>query len=110
MFALVRLAKRAALDWKWLAVSACVLGVAVGMMRCQFPDAHMRIESMPADQPGISLGAPLFAQTWRGVWRWYTHDLQQICQVLLPLGLTAIMTMRAKRVSQRASLLVSASS
>jgi hypothetical protein len=110
MFALVRLAKRAALNWKWLVVSACVLGVAVGMMRCQFPGGTMRIESMPADQPGIALGVPLFAQTWHGVWKWYSQDLQQICQVLLPLGLTAIMVMRAKRVSQRACLVVSASS
>ena len=41
MLALVQLAKRAALDWKWLTVSACVLGFTVGMIRCQFPEAFM---------------------------------------------------------------------
>jgi hypothetical protein len=115
MLALVRLTKRAALDWKWLAVSGCVLGLTVGMNRCQFPEAFMHPTTMdgkpvPADQPLITLGVPLFAQTWRGAWKWYTQDLQQICQVLLPLGFAAIVAMRAKRMSQRASLMVSASS
>ena len=63
---------------------------------------------LPADQQVMTLGFPLFAQTWLAIWKWYTHDLQQICQVFLPLGLTAIAVMRTKRMSQRASLLVSA--
>lgn len=115
MLALVRLAKRAALDWKWLTVSACVLGFTVGMIRCQFPEAFMHPTTMdgkplPADQQVMTLGFPLFAQTWLAIWKWYTHDLQQICQVLLPLGFTAVMVMRAKRMSQQAILMVSASS
>src|SRR6185436_10640733 len=74
MLALMRLAKRAALDWKWLTVSGCVLGLTVGMIRCQFPEAFMHPTTMdgkplPADQQVMTLGFSLFAQTWLAIWK-----------------------------------------
>jgi hypothetical protein len=110
MLTLARLAKRAALDWKWLVVSACLLGLTVGMMRCGFREARLNptMDGKPvlADQPLITFGVPLFAPSWREAWRWYTYDLQQICQVLLPLAIVAAVVMRSKQLSWRAPQLV----
>jgi hypothetical protein len=116
MFAMLRLAKRAALDWKWVVVSAGVLGLAIGMLRCQFHPASLEFVSVfnkfqRFDHPTIGLGIPFYSYpTWFHAWRWYTFDLQQICQVLLPTGVAAVMTWRAKQMSQRASLMISAAS
>jgi hypothetical protein len=112
IFALMQLARRAALDWKWVAISACVLGLAMGMLRCQFHPASLEfLTTFNAFQrfnhPTIALGIPFYSYpTWFHAWKWYTYDLQQICQVLLPVGVVANMTWRAKQMSQRASLMV----
>jgi hypothetical protein len=112
MLVLIRLARRAALNWKWVAVSACILGLAMGMLRCQFHPASLEFlttfnKFRRFNHPTIALGIPFYSYpTWFHAWKWYTYDLQQICQVLLPMGVVAIMARRAKLLSQRASLMV----
>jgi hypothetical protein len=59
-----------------------------------------------ADQPIVTFGGPLFAPSWRAAWKWYTYDLQQICQFLLPLGIVAAATVRTKQLSLRAERIV----
>jgi hypothetical protein len=112
IFGLMRQARRAALGWKWVSVCACVLALTVGMLRCQFrPEVFAPFSKFQRfDHPVIGFGIPGYSYPAWCTWKWYTLDLQQICQVLLPLGLAAIMMLRAKRMSQRASLMVSASS
>ncbi|HJS06387.1 MAG TPA: hypothetical protein VJ809_01970 [Pirellulales bacterium] len=109
MLTLARLAKRAALDWRWLVVSACLLGLTVGMVRCGFREVRLNptVDGKPvlADQPLVTVGFPLLAPTWRAAWKWYAYDLQQICQVLLPLLLVAAFSLRAKQLSLRAQRL-----
>lgn len=111
MYALMRLAARAAVDWKWIAVSACVIGLATGMWRFQLYPASLEFSAVfnkfqRFNYPTIALGIPFYSYpTWFHVWKWYTYDLQQICQVLLPTGIAALMMWRAKRMSQRASLM-----
>jgi hypothetical protein len=111
MFVLARLAKRAALHWKWLAISACLLGLTVGMVRCGFREARLQPRltdgsPMLADQGILTVGVPLFAPTWREAWNWYTYDLQQICQVLLPLAVVAALNLRTKQLAMHSAGLI----
>jgi hypothetical protein len=111
MFVLARLAKRAALHWKWLVVSACLLGLTVGMVRCGFHEARLQPRTMDgnpvlADQGIMTIGVPILAPTWREAWNWYTYDLQQICQVLLPLAVVAAICLRAKQLSLHSARLI----
>jgi len=112
MFALARLAKRAALPRSWLVLSAGVLGLWIGMVRCQLNDStthpayRMDGQPIPADQSLIMFGCPLFAQNILAAWKWYTRDTQQICQVLLPMVIVAIFTLRAKQLSRRSQQLI----
>ena len=106
MYLLARLARRAALTWKWLIVSACVLGLSIGMVRCEFaqPTSKARLpngSAVPADQQVLILGAPIFAPTFLAAWKWYTHDLQQIGQVLLPLAIVGAAALRTRQLSLR---------
>jgi hypothetical protein len=111
MYSLSRIAKRAAVDWKWLAASACLLGLAVGMLRGEFPrpSSQARLpngQRVPADQPLVILGAPVLAPGFREAWNWYTQDLQQIGQLLLPLAVAGIAVLRARRLSLRSERLL----
>jgi hypothetical protein len=110
MLMLARLAKRAALNWKWLVLSACLLGLTVGMMRCGFREVRLNptMDGKPvlADQPLITFGVPLFAPSWREAWNWYTYDLQQICQILLPLAIVSAVTLRARQQSLYSAQLI----
>jgi hypothetical protein len=112
MLALARLAKRAALNGKWLLISACVLGLTVGTCRTEFPQPSthpmlMDGRPVPADQPILMVGGPFFANNLSGAYHWYTEDTQQTCQLLLPLAVAAIAALRMKQLALRSSKLIS---
>jgi hypothetical protein len=110
-FIFARLAKRAALQWRWVAITACIVGISVGTVRFErvaegknFRTAYDSAgKPLPKNQYIVSV--PLFEPSFwcgRSLFRWYTHGLLQPFQLLLPSMVCATVLLRGRQLSLRA--------
>lgn len=116
VLALARLARRAALSWPWIGLAACVLALSVGMIKSGFPDPalhHTKFDGkeLPADMSVLTIGVPVFVSASMTttipqiLWNWFTRDLKQAVQFLLPLIVAAGVLLRERQLSLRAQRL-----
>lgn len=118
VWALARLARRAALRWPWVALAACVLALTVSMVKSGFPDPALHPTTMDgqelaADTHVLTIGLPVFAPDTskllphlpQMLWDWFTRDLKQTAQLLFPLIVAAGVLFRARQLSLRAQQL-----
>ncbi|MGD9637417.1 MAG: hypothetical protein AB7G28_02075 [Pirellulales bacterium] len=104
------LARRAAMSWRWIGVTACVLALAVSSARWGFPDPVLHNQKLgyngsplPADHIGLSIGMFFLNVPSSAARIWYGDVLDQ---TLFPLAIAALLLFRMARVSRRAEQLV----
>jgi hypothetical protein len=107
VFKLARMSNRAAVSWKLVAVSACLIGVAVGYIDLRLPVRQMRTifvdgKLMQSDRPQFMVGVPMGIPSWQNAWNYYTKDTLRLCRTLLPLAIVVAVSIHAKRESQLA--------
>ncbi len=107
MFGLARFARWAAIDWRWVAASACVLALSVCVASCGFPAAelHHRMTDgspVPADRfvmtVGLVIPSPSAASR-----AWYRD---QFGRILLPFAVAAVVLIRNRQLALRSEQLV----
>jgi len=99
MFALVRIARRAAMHWWWVGAAAFMLAIAAVTTRFGFPNAALHAtfidgSPVPADRFMLTIGLLLPASSAAG-WSWY---LSQLGQILLPMVVAGAMLLRRKQL------------
>jgi hypothetical protein len=112
-----RIARRAALSWQWVVLATCILAFSTGMIHSGFADPahkHTMLDGtpLPADAHVMTLWVPIFAPNtatpamlWKSLWQWFTCDIAQASQLLLPLVVAAAVLFRARQVSLHAEKL-----
>ena len=109
-FGFARLAKRSALHWRWVAITACIVGISVGTVRFErvADGKNFRTvydsDAKPLPKNQYIASVPLFEPSfWNGrsLCRWYTHGLLQPFQLLLPSMIGAMVLLRRNQLSRR---------
>jgi hypothetical protein len=107
MFGLARLARRAAIGWRWITLSACVLALSACSAKYGFPapelnHRYMNGAPVPADEPLFT--ATLVVPGISNVsWAWYRD---QFGRILLPFAIAAIVLFRNRQLALRRAQLV----
>jgi hypothetical protein len=98
-----RSAFRAAMDWRWIAVSACLFALVVGSLYYGFVGDTMKA-NLAADRVILGIACPGLGGWENGlrhVWNWYARDLYQVLQSLAPLALAAWLIIRHELAARR---------
>jgi hypothetical protein len=112
----VRLARRAALGWQWVALVACILGIFAGAMKWDRigPDSGITMRDWqtlrPLEQPHkpdfvVVIAFPFHSQAWSEMRRWWLTDPVQLCQLFLPAIIAAVLLLRGRQLALRAERL-----
>jgi hypothetical protein len=95
-FAFVRLAKRAALAWPWIALVAGIVGLSVGTVRVQHIGPHTALKvfdmtGTPVPTNRFMVALPLDSNwaSWRSMGQWYMGSPLQPYQLILPVAVAA---------------------
>jgi hypothetical protein len=107
MLLLARQAKRAALGWRWVAVSACVVACSACIIKCGFPMPelnHRYLDGTPVPADRFLITATLVAPGLSEVcWAWYRD---QFGRILLPFAVAAVFLIRNRQLALRSERLV----
>jgi hypothetical protein len=103
-----RLARRAALGIRWVAVVVCILGLSIGAVRFQHIGASTALKVF--DKTGqlvpenrFMMALPLMNfNSWREMSEWYIGSPLQPFQVCLPAIVAALILLRSRQQSIRA--------
>jgi len=112
VYGYARLAKRAAVNWQWVVLVACVLGVVCGAMKWErvvpgrmkmYDRLTMRELEAPQGDYVLTLAMPVIAEswTWQNFHRWFLSSPRQLCQLLLPIVLAAALLARWRHLMLR---------
>jgi hypothetical protein len=96
LYFLFRLARRAALNNKWVCMSAVLLSLYAGLFFYDFNSKGFVIR-VPRDQVVCVVGLPFLSRD--GMWKWYTQNPWLMAQALCPLALVAILLWRSKQLA-----------
>jgi hypothetical protein len=105
-----RLARRAALHWRWVAITACIVGIGVGTVRFERVAEGKNFRTVydsagkPLPKNQYIVSVPLFEPSFwsgRSLFRWYTHGVLQPFQLLLPSMVGALVLLRCQQLSRR---------
>jgi hypothetical protein len=106
MLGLARLARRAAMGWRWVAVSACVLAFSACVAKCGFPAPelnHRYLDGTPLQADSfvftVTFVAPGLSEVW---WAWYRD---QFGRILLPFAIATVVLFRSRQLARRSEQL-----
>jgi hypothetical protein len=109
-YVFVRLANRAALGWRWIALVACVVGFAMGAVRVErvAPDKSFwvtNVNGRPVPQHvDFVIRIPIEPNWWSAAaYRQSPTIALNACQLLLPMAIAALVTLRARQLALRNS-------
>jgi hypothetical protein len=109
---LVRLANRAALGWRWIALVACVVGFAMGSVRVErvAPDWSFWVANsnghLVPKHVDFVIRFPIEPNWWSvAAYRRPPTIVLHACQLLLPMVIAALVTLRARQLALRNSQL-----
>jgi hypothetical protein len=96
LFCLFRLARRAALNCRWVCMSAMLLSLFAGLFLYDFNSKGFAIR-VPRDEVVCIVGVPFLSSG--GMWNWYTQNPWLMAQVLCPLAVATILIWRSKQLA-----------
>jgi hypothetical protein len=110
VYFLARRASSAALSWRWTVLTACILGMIVGSMKCGLVDTRLQPNPMTDMETGqpiegnvfvVAVPMPQLYSSFKTLFTWYSSDISLICQLLLPLVVAGIFLWRTQLLAQR---------
>lgn len=106
LFLLFRLAQRAALNYRWVCMSAVMLSLFAGLFFYDFNSKGFVIR-VPRDQVVCIVGLPFLSRD--GMWKWYTQNPWLMAQTLCPLAVATVLIVRSKQLALSATETVASS-